>query len=77
MGRSVFAPPGVPPDRVAALRTALIETVKDPAYVADAKRLALDTTTWQTGEAVERVVNDAFSLSPALIQKAKAAMDLP
>jgi tripartite-type tricarboxylate transporter receptor subunit TctC len=77
MGRSVFAPPGVPADRVAALRTALIETVKDPAYIADAKRLALDSTTWQTGEAVERVVNEAFSLSPALIQKAKAAMDLP
>jgi tripartite-type tricarboxylate transporter receptor subunit TctC len=77
MGRSVFAPPGVPAERVAALRTALIETVKDPAYIADAKRLSLDTATWQTGEAVERVVKDAFSLPPALVQKAKAAMDLP
>jgi tripartite-type tricarboxylate transporter receptor subunit TctC len=77
MGRAVYAPPGTPADRVAALRTALVATVQDPAYIADAKRLALDTATWQTGEAIQKVVNEAFSLSPALIQKAKAAMDLP
>jgi len=77
MGRAVYAPPGTPTDRVAALRTALVATVQDPAYIADAKRLALDTATWQTGEAIQKVVNEAFSLSPALIQKAKAAMDLP
>jgi hypothetical protein len=39
--------------------------------------LALDTATWQTGEAIQQVVNEAFSLSPGLVQKAKAAMDLP
>jgi tripartite-type tricarboxylate transporter receptor subunit TctC len=77
MGRSVYAPPGVPADRVAALRTALIETMKDPAYIAAAQRLALDTATYQPGEVIEKVVNDAFSLPPALIEKAKAAMDLP
>jgi tripartite-type tricarboxylate transporter receptor subunit TctC len=77
MGRAVYAPPGTPADRVAALRAALIATVQDPAYIADAKRLALDTTTWQTGEAIQQVVNEAFSLSPSLVQKAKAAMDLP
>jgi tripartite-type tricarboxylate transporter receptor subunit TctC len=77
MGRSVYAPPGVPADRIAALRTALIETVKDPAYIAAAQRLALDTVTYQPGEVIEKVVGDAFSLPPALIEKAKAAMDLP
>ena len=77
MGRSVYAPPGVPADRIAALRAALIDTVKDPAYIAAAKRLALDSATWQPGEAIEKVVNDAFSLSPNMIEKAKAAMDMP
>ncbi len=77
MGRTVYAPPGVPKDRIEALRTAFLATMKDPAYIAQAKKLKLDATTWQTGEAVERIVNDAFSLSPALIQKAKAAIDLP
>ena len=77
MGRSVYAPPGVPADRIAALRAALIDTVKDPAYIAAAKRLALDSATWQPGEAIEKVVDDAFSLSPHMIEKAKAAMDMP
>jgi tripartite-type tricarboxylate transporter receptor subunit TctC len=77
MGRAVYAPPGVPKDRLEALRAAFLATMKDPAYIAQAKKLKLDTTTSQTGDAVERIVNEAFSLSPALIQKAKAAIDLP
>jgi tripartite-type tricarboxylate transporter receptor subunit TctC len=77
MGRAVYAPPGIPKDRLEALRLAFLATMKDPAYIAQAKKLKLDADTWQTGEAVERIVNDAFSLSPALIQKAKAAIDLP
>jgi tripartite-type tricarboxylate transporter receptor subunit TctC len=77
MGRSVYAPPGVPAERVAALRKALVDTVKDPDYIAQAQRLALDAATWQPGEAIEKVVNDAFSLPPAVVEKAKAAMDLP
>jgi tripartite-type tricarboxylate transporter receptor subunit TctC len=77
MGRAVYAPPGVPKDRLEALRAAFLDTMKDPAYIAQAKKLKLDTETWQTGDAVERIVNEAFSLSPTLIQKAKAAIDLP
>jgi hypothetical protein len=77
LGRGVYAPPGIPKDRLAALRAALVATMKDSAYIAQARKLALDTATWQTGEAVERIVNEAFSVSPALIQKAKAAIDLP
>ncbi|MCC6890430.1 MAG: hypothetical protein IT536_18040 [Hyphomicrobiales bacterium] len=77
MGRAVYAPPGIPAERLEALRQAFLATMKDPAYIAQAQRLKLDTTTWQTGETVERIVNEAFSLPPALIEKAKAAMDLP
>ena len=72
LGRSVYAPPGTPADRVAALRAALIETpVQDPAYIADAKRLMLDTATWQSGEMIEKEVNEAFSLPPNIVKKAK------
>ena len=77
MGRSVYAPPGIPADRLAALRQALVETVKDPAYIAAAKRQALDTDTMQIGEVIAKVVNEAFSLPPALVEKAKAAIDMP
>jgi hypothetical protein len=77
MGRAVYAPPGIPKDRLEALRAALVATMKDPAYIAQVKKLKLDADTWQTGEVVERVVGEAFSLSPAMIQKAKAAIDIP
>jgi tripartite-type tricarboxylate transporter receptor subunit TctC len=37
MGRPFVAPPGVPADRVAALRAAFDATVKDAAFLAEAK----------------------------------------
>jgi tripartite-type tricarboxylate transporter receptor subunit TctC len=37
-GRSVFTPPGVPADRLAALRKAFDATMKDPAFLAEAKK---------------------------------------
>ena len=42
IGRPFFLPPGVPADRVAALRKAFDETMKDPAYLAEAKKMKLD-----------------------------------
>src|SRR5439155_19736434 len=49
MGRAVYAPPDVPKDRLEALRAAFLATMKDPAYIAQARKLKLDTDTWQTG----------------------------
>jgi tripartite-type tricarboxylate transporter receptor subunit TctC len=37
IGRSVAAPPGVPADRLAALRRAFDETMRDPAFIASLK----------------------------------------
>ena len=34
LGRSIFAPPGIPSDRLAALRDAFDKTVHDPAFIA-------------------------------------------
>jgi hypothetical protein len=42
IGRPFFLPPGVPADRVAALREAFDDTVHDPAYLAEAKKLKID-----------------------------------
>ena len=77
MGRSVYAPPGVPTDRLAALRRAFAQTMKDPAYLEQIKRSNLDSSTWQTGEVVAQLVHSAFASPPNLIAKAKLAMDLP
>jgi tripartite-type tricarboxylate transporter receptor subunit TctC len=40
-GRSVFLPPGVPNDRVEALRRAFDATMKDPDFLAQAKKFSL------------------------------------
>jgi tripartite-type tricarboxylate transporter receptor subunit TctC len=42
IGRPFFLPPNVPAERVAALRTAFDATMKDPAYLAEAKKLRID-----------------------------------
>lgn len=41
-GRPFFLPPTVPADRVEALRKAFNDTMKDPAFLADAEKLKLD-----------------------------------
>jgi hypothetical protein len=38
MGRPYAAPPGVPADRLAALQRAFLNTMSDPAFLADAKK---------------------------------------
>ena len=42
MARPFAAPPGIPPDRKAALVAAFDATMKDPEYLADAKKLKID-----------------------------------
>ena len=40
--RPFAAPPGLPADRAAALRAAFDATMKDPEFLAEAKKLNLD-----------------------------------
>lgn len=42
MAQSYLAPPGVPGDRAAALRAAFAATMKDAAYIEEAKKLGID-----------------------------------
>lgn len=42
IGRPVFTTPNVPADRVAALRAAFEKTMKDPVFLADAKKINLE-----------------------------------
>lgn len=41
-GRPFFVPPNVPADRLEALRKAFDDTMKDPAFLAEAEKLKLD-----------------------------------
>ncbi len=44
MGRPFFAPPDIPADRAAALRTAFDATMQDPEFLAEATRSRLEIT---------------------------------
>jgi tripartite-type tricarboxylate transporter receptor subunit TctC len=68
-GRPILAPPGVPLDRVNALRRAFDATMKDPVFLADAKQRRFEVEA-RTGEEVEAVLRSVASLPQEIIAKA-------
>lgn len=60
MGRPYVIPPGVPADRVKALRQAFVDTTKDPAFQADLKKQKF-TLTLRTGKQVQAIVEKAYA----------------
>jgi len=73
-GRPFVAPPGVPPARVAALRKAFDETMQDPAFLAEAKRLQLDVEPMQ-GEEVAALVRSVLATPPAVVTRVRKVLD--
>ena len=68
LGRPFGAPPGIPADRLAALRTAMMATFKDPAFLADCAKLRLECDTPRTGEELGALIGRAYS-APADVRK--------
>lgn len=68
--RPYILPPGTPKDRVEILRGAFIDTMKNPEFLADAKKAKLDINPLEGAE-LERNVKEVFNLDPALVPKAK------
>jgi tripartite-type tricarboxylate transporter receptor subunit TctC len=73
LGRMYLSPPGMPPERKAALRAAFNATMKDPKFLADAKKAKLDIDP-QTGDEVEAFIAHVSAVSPAIVARAKAAL---
>lgn len=69
MGRPFFMPPGTPKENVAVMRKAFNETLKDPAFLADAEKTRLEVDP-VTGEAMEKMIKAAFETPKALIERA-------
>lgn len=73
LGRPYMAPPGTPKDRVAILRKAFDATMKDKAFLADAKKLKLDLAP-ASAEEVQKVVDETVKAPAEMIAKVKAAI---
>jgi len=68
----VLTPPDVPADRVAALRSALLAALKDPALLEDAKKHQF-TIRPVAGEDVEALVRRVYSAPASIVDAAIAA----
>jgi tripartite-type tricarboxylate transporter receptor subunit TctC len=73
IGRPFAAPPGVPSDRLAALRSAFEKALADPGFAADAAKMQLEAGL-VTGPEIERIVNDSYALPKSVMEKAAAMM---
>ena len=63
-----LAPPGVPQDRVDALRKAFTETMQDKDFLADAAKAKFEIRS-VTGEAIQKLVQEIYSTPPAVVRK--------
>ena len=72
IGRSFFAPPGVPAERVAALRQSFAAMLKDPAFLADAEKTGGEIAP-ESGETIQRLIAETADTPRAIVQRAKGA----
>jgi tripartite-type tricarboxylate transporter receptor subunit TctC len=73
IGRHILLPPGVPGDRVAAIRTAFVAMLKDPAFLADAKKAKMELNPLD-GAALQQINVDTFNVSAQAIATARSIM---
>ncbi len=73
IGRPLFAPPGVPADRIKALRAAFDATMKDPAFIAEAKVSKLDLQPL-SGLELQKIVEEIVATPPHVVKRLKDAL---
>jgi tripartite-type tricarboxylate transporter receptor subunit TctC len=71
--RPFLAPPGVPADRLALLRTAFMATMNDPDFLADAQKMKL-TITPKDASTVTELVKKMYASPPELLAKVNKAL---
>lgn len=73
MGRPFLAPPGVPADRLAALRQGFAETMTDKDFLAEAEHGKFEINP-VSGERLEALVNEIYRTPPEVAKKAAAIL---
>jgi tripartite-type tricarboxylate transporter receptor subunit TctC len=73
MGRPFMAPPGLPGDRVTALRKAFMDTMKDPEFLAAAEKAKMEITP-VPGDRVEKLVKDIYATPQDVAGKTAALL---
>ena len=73
VGRPFGTTPGVPADRVNALRAAFQEMIKDSAFKADAKKNNMDIRP-MSGEQLDKLIREIVDTPPAVRERVKRAL---
>jgi tripartite-type tricarboxylate transporter receptor subunit TctC len=74
MGRPFFAPPGLPAERVRALRTAFMDSVKDPKFLEEAVKQGVEVQPL-AGVDIHALLERIYASPRAVIERAKAAAE--
>lgn len=74
-GRPYVAPPGTPADRVAALRKAFMDVMKDPAFQETSTKMQLPLSPID-GQEVEDHIKKLFATPKSVIDRANAATEV-
>jgi tripartite-type tricarboxylate transporter receptor subunit TctC len=73
MGRPFLAPPGLPPERAQALRTAFMDTMRDKEFLAAAERAQMEITP-VAGDRVEKLVSEVYATPVEITTRAAALL---
>jgi len=73
IGRSIMAPPGIPADRVMALRRAFDAMLGDPDFRAEIEKSQAEFDP-APGERVQKFIRDTASVSPEIADRARAIL---
>ena len=76
MGRPFATPPNVPADRLAVLRKAFDDTLKDPAFLEAAKREGLDIDP-VSGEKLQQIVQDILASPQSVKDRLAKLIEVP
>ena len=74
VARPLALPPGVPADRLTAMRTAFMALFQDPQFLADAKTSGISVDP-RSGESIETLARELRAMPPRIIEAAKAAAE--
>ena len=73
LGRPLAGPPGIPPDRLRALRDALTATMKDDEFLAEAAKVGLEIDP-ASAEEVDELLKRYVAYPPEIFRKAQEAI---
>ncbi len=73
LGRPYVLAPEAPPDRVAALRTAFMQALRDPELIADAKKMRV-TVNPQSGEEVQALITKLYATPKDVIEVVRTTL---